>query len=42
MTWEEIVSQIRELAKETEDLTSRLQTLASKIQRKMRDEAKDA
>jgi len=38
MTWQEIVSQIRELAKETEDFTTRLQVLASQIQRKMRDE----
>lgn len=40
MTWEEAVSQLRELAKETEDLTMRLQTLASQIQRMCRDEAK--
>ena len=37
MTWEEVVSQLRELAKESEDFTNRLQTLASQIQRMCRD-----
>ena len=37
MTWEEAVSELRELAKETEDFTIRLQTLASQIQRMSRD-----
>jgi hypothetical protein len=39
MTWEEAVSQLRELAKETEDFTTRLQALASQIQRMERDRA---
>ena len=37
MTWEEAVSQLRELAKESEDFTTRIQTLASQIQRMCRD-----
>jgi len=37
MKWEEAVSEMRELAKDTEDFTSRLHALASKIQRMERD-----
>jgi hypothetical protein len=40
VTWEEAVSQLRELAKECEDFTIRLQTLASAIQRMERDKEK--
>lgn len=41
MTWEEAVSQLRELAKESDDFSNRLNALASQIQRMERDKEKE-